>query len=72
MNDEQNVLIELNWYLWFHVRNDLRDLEPQEIDWRPLPQANNLNTIVRHLRIEAQWQLASIPFPLFILGELMA
>lgn len=68
MNDEQHVLIELNRYLWSQLRNDLADLDPQEIDWRPLPQANSLNAIVRHLRIEAQWQLASIehaePMPL--------
>ena len=60
MSDERNVLIELNQYVWSQIRKDLRDLEPQEIDWKPLPQANNLNAIVRHLRIEAQWQLASI------------
>lgn len=39
---------------------DVADLEPQEIDWRPHPQANSLNVMIQHLRIEAQWQLASL------------
>ncbi len=60
MDDERHVLLELNEYLWSQLRNDLTDLEPGEIDWRPLPQANSLNAIVRHLCIEAQWQLASL------------
>src|SRR5688500_13409811 len=60
MDDEPHVLGELCEYLWSQLRSDLADVEPQEIDWRPLPQANSLNDIVRHLRIEAQWQLASI------------
>src|SRR6266487_6977506 len=37
-----------------------RSLSDGEINWRPLPQANNMNVIVRHLRIEAQWHLDSL------------
>jgi hypothetical protein len=32
----------------------------EEIDWRPLPQANSINMVVRHLRIEAEWHVASL------------
>lgn len=28
--------------------------------WRPLPHANTINVIIRHLRIEAQWHLDSL------------
>ena len=60
MADAPHVLVELNEWIWSRLRRDLSDLEPEEIDWRPLPQANSINIIVRHLRIEAQWQLESL------------
>jgi hypothetical protein len=39
---------------------DLGDVTPEEADWRPLPQANSISAILRHLRIEAEWHLASL------------
>jgi hypothetical protein len=33
---------------------------PEEIHWRPLPQANTIHAILRHLRIEAEWYLVSL------------
>lgn len=35
----------------------LADLEEGEVEWRPLPESNNIALIVRHLAIEAQWHL---------------
>lgn len=35
-------------------------LNPDEYNWRPLPQANTVNAIVRHLRVEAEWHLLSL------------
>jgi hypothetical protein len=60
MADAPSVLAELTESIWSRLGKDLSDLEPQEIDWRPLPQANSINLIVRHLRIESQLQLESL------------
>jgi len=54
------AITDLNEFVWKNLKKDLTGLTPEEIHWRPLPQANNINLIVRHLRIEAQWQLASL------------
>jgi len=54
------LVIEMNQWIWSRFKDDLRDVTPEEIDWRPLPQANNISAIVRHLRIEAAWHLASL------------
>jgi hypothetical protein len=32
----------------------------EEAAWRPRPEANNIALIVRHLRIESDWHLASL------------
>ena len=60
MNDRPHVLVELNEWVWSQMKKDLADLDPQEIDWRPVAQANSISVIVRHLRIEAHWKLASL------------
>jgi nucleotide-binding universal stress UspA family protein len=36
------------------------DLTPAEVGWRPLPEANSIGLIVRHLAIEADWHRAAI------------
>ncbi len=50
----------MNEAMWDRFVADLRDVTPEEADWRPLPQANSINVILRHLRIEAEWHLASL------------
>lgn len=50
----------MNERIWRALRNALDDLSEEEINWRPLPQANSINVIVRHLRIEAEWHLDSL------------
>jgi len=54
------LVVEMNQWIWSRFKDDLKDATPEEIDWRPLPQANNIGVIVRHLRIEAVWHLASL------------
>ncbi len=50
----------MNDFVWKRLKEDLIGLSVEEVNWRPLPQANNINLIVRHLRIEAEWQVASL------------
>jgi hypothetical protein len=47
-------------HLWGRLKHALADLTEEEMHWRPLPQANTINVIIRHLRIEAQWHLDSL------------
>ena len=67
-----NPLVEVAEWVWSQLRDDLTNLEPEEIDWRPLPQSNSLNTIVRHLRIEAEWQVTSLESAHAMPGETTA
>jgi hypothetical protein len=60
MDDALRVLLELTECIWQGFRQDLQDATPAEVTWRPLPQANNISLIVRHLSIEAEWHRASI------------
>jgi hypothetical protein len=53
-------VVEMNEWTWKRFKADLQDVTPEEIDWRPLPQANTNNAILKHLRVEAQWYLKSI------------
>src|SRR5262249_59096654 len=60
--------------VWDRFLADVADLTPDEAEWRPLPQANSINVILRHLRIEAEWHLASlehgVPMPGDVTPEL--
>ena len=60
MDDALRVVAEMNKRAWNGLKDALVDLSDDEINWRPLCQANNINVIVRHLRIEAQWHLDSL------------
>ena len=60
MDEGLQLLVEMHQMAWNRFQDDVKDLAPEEIDWRPLPEANNINGIVRHLRIEAHWHLASL------------
>lgn len=60
MDDALRVVSEMNESMWARLTNALEDLTEEEIHWRPLPQANTINVIVRHLRIEAAWHLDSL------------
>ncbi|HYS54872.1 MAG TPA: DUF664 domain-containing protein [Thermoanaerobaculia bacterium] len=60
MDDAPQVVFDMNQRMWAAVKNSLDDLAKEEIQWRPLPQANSIVIIVRHLRIEAEWHLESL------------
>lgn len=55
MHEQLQVVIEMTERIGQGFRKDLEGVTPEEADWRPLPQANSINLIVRHLCIEAQW-----------------
>lgn len=60
MDDALRVVCEMNDSLWARFKDALEDLGDEELNWRPLPQANTINLIVRHLRIESEWHLGSL------------
>jgi hypothetical protein len=60
MDDALRVVFEMNASVWATLKDALDDLTEEEIRWRPLPQANTINIIVRHLRIEAEWHVDSL------------
>ena len=60
MDEALQLVIEMNEQNWHGFMDDLKDVTPEEINWRPLPQANHINAILKHLRVEAQWYVASL------------
>jgi Protein of unknown function (DUF664) len=60
MDDALRVVVEMHERLWGGLKHALEDLSEEERHWRPLPHANTINVIIRHLRIEAQWHLDSL------------
>jgi hypothetical protein len=54
------VVVEMTEFIWQRFRKDLEDISQEEVDWRPLPEANSINLIVRHLAIEAEWHRAGL------------
>jgi hypothetical protein len=60
MDEALQLVIEMNEWTWKRFKADLQDLTPEEIDWRPLTQANTINAIMKHLRAEAEWYLESL------------
>ena len=72
MEDPMVIAFEVNLASWMLFETSLQNLDPEEADWRPVAQANNISIIVRHLRIEAQWHLDSIRSGATMPGELNA
>ena len=60
MQDCVSIVAEMHESIWDRLRRALEDLSDEEIHWRFLPQANSINVIIRHLRIEAEWHLNSL------------
>jgi hypothetical protein len=60
MDEALQLVIEMNERTWQRFKEEISDISPEEINWRPLPQANTINAILKHLRVEAQWYLASL------------
>jgi Protein of unknown function (DUF664) len=60
MDEALRVVCEMNQMMWGRFKNALEELGDEEIHWRPVPEANTIDLIVRHLRIEAEWHLDSL------------
>ena len=60
MDEALQPLIEMHSLILKAFKLTFTELSPDEIDWRPLPEANNISVIVRHLRIEAEWHVGSL------------
>ena len=60
MDEPIDVLYELNADAWNRLQDALANVTPEESGWRPLPEANTIGVIVRHLRIEAAWHVKSL------------
>ena len=60
MDKAIELLVEMNEFVWARFKKDLEDLTVEEANWRPVPEANTINHILRHLCIDAPWHLASI------------
>ncbi len=60
MDEALQLAIEMSEQNWNNFQNDLKDLTPNEIDWRPLPQANNIDALMKHLRVTEEWYVTGI------------
>jgi len=60
MDDGVRIVVEIAESVWQGFRRDLQDVTPAEVAWRPLPEANTIGLIVRHLAIEVGWHRAAI------------
>ena len=58
MEDTVQLAVELNEAAWVRFKRELADVTPDEADWRPLPQANSINLVLRHVRIDTAWHVA--------------
>jgi DinB superfamily len=50
MDEAIQLAIEMSEANWNNFKNDLRDLTPDELNWRPLPQGNTIGMLVKHCR----------------------
>ena len=57
MQQPPQLLVELAHFLRSRLSSDLQAIPPAARDWRPVPDSNTINLILRHLRIEAEWHL---------------
>ncbi len=60
MDEALEIVIEMSELIWSRFKPDLQDVTPEEADWRPSPQANSINLILRHLLIEAHEHIGNI------------
>jgi len=45
---------------WNELKDDLKDITDDELDWRPVPESNSIRSIVRHLRTVEQLYLSRL------------
>jgi uncharacterized damage-inducible protein DinB len=60
MDEALQLALEMSAQNWMNFQNDLTGLSPDEIQWRPLPQANHISAIIKHLRVTEEWYVTGI------------
>ena len=60
MDEAIQFAIEMSETTWNAFKAELKDLTPDEINWRPLPQANNIAVLIHHLRLVEELFLAQL------------
>jgi uncharacterized damage-inducible protein DinB len=50
MDEAIQLATEMSEANWNNFKNDVKGLTADELNWRPMPHANNINTLVRHVR----------------------
>ena len=60
MDEALQLAIEMSEQNWAAFKNAVKGLTPDEIQWRPLPQANNINALMKHLRVTEEWYATGI------------
>ena len=51
MDDAIQLAIEMSETNWNNFKNDVQGLTAEETNWRPLPQGNSINILLKHLRV---------------------
>ena len=59
MESALEFVVEMTESIVRRFKKDLEGVTADEAVWRPLPEANNIALIVRHLRIEGEWHRAA-------------
>lgn len=60
MDEAIQLAVEMSETTWSAFKSELKDLTPDEINWRPLPQANNIALLIKHLRVVEELFLAQL------------
>lgn len=50
MDEAIQLATEMSEANWNNFKNDVKGLTADELNWRPMPHANNINILVRHVR----------------------
>jgi uncharacterized damage-inducible protein DinB len=60
MDEAMELAVDMSETTWNAFTSELKDLTPDEIVWRPVPQSNNIAVIVKHLRVVEEMFLAQL------------
>ena len=59
-DDAIQLAMDMSDTTWNAFKAELKDLTPDEISWRPLPQANNIAVLIHHLRVAEELFLVQL------------
>jgi hypothetical protein len=60
MDEALQLVFAMSERHWKRFTDELKDWTTEEIQWRLLPQANNMHVILKHLWVEEQLYLANL------------